>query len=405
MGFREPNTAEKYKIITKFGKTIRTQPNHPLHQVEVNHIWQNGGIPIDFKKEHLNKMRENPIRTESIINAVKSLKERGMLLEYLTKIGPDKRNKLLESIGIIQEGVVVAGYHGWRGLRHGSHAAMHAFNNGAIDKYGDIDISKLGKKDLAKVTKHSAKAAYHGLKATKSLGINSREDIKAARKNISAQNPGFGKELDKVFRNKAISKAVLATAAAAGAGHIGHKIYKRIKNKKKAKKSVSEGLTVNEFKTLLEDIRYLNEKGGKWIQKAVKHPGALHKALGVPEDEKIPASKLQPKPGDSEKMKHRKALAKTFRKMKHEGTLHAFLEQIGPDKRRKLLESVGVINEGVFSDVIRSAKAIRNVSKKSLISTADKARQIKDKGIMILSRPGAHTYESEVNNLYGRNFR
>ena len=30
----------------------------------------------------------------------------------------------------------------------------------------------------------------------------------------------------------------------------------------------------------------------KWIQKAVKHPGALHKALGVPEGEKIPAKKM-----------------------------------------------------------------------------------------------------------------
>ena len=30
----------------------------------------------------------------------------------------------------------------------------------------------------------------------------------------------------------------------------------------------------------------------KWIQKAIKKPGALKKELGVPEDEKIPAGKL-----------------------------------------------------------------------------------------------------------------
>jgi len=30
----------------------------------------------------------------------------------------------------------------------------------------------------------------------------------------------------------------------------------------------------------------------KWIQKAIKKPGALHKELGVPEDKKIPAKKL-----------------------------------------------------------------------------------------------------------------
>lgn len=30
----------------------------------------------------------------------------------------------------------------------------------------------------------------------------------------------------------------------------------------------------------------------KWIQGAIKHPGALHKELGVPEGKKIPAKKL-----------------------------------------------------------------------------------------------------------------
>ena len=52
-----------------------------------------------------------------------------------------------------------------------------------------------------------------------------------------------------------------------------------------------------------------------FIQGAIKQPGALHKALNVPEGKPIPASKLQPKPGDSPKMKRRKALARTLRKM------------------------------------------------------------------------------------------
>jgi hypothetical protein len=30
----------------------------------------------------------------------------------------------------------------------------------------------------------------------------------------------------------------------------------------------------------------------KWIQGAIKHPGALHRQLGVPQGQKIPASKL-----------------------------------------------------------------------------------------------------------------
>lgn len=30
----------------------------------------------------------------------------------------------------------------------------------------------------------------------------------------------------------------------------------------------------------------------KWIQEAIKRPGALHRKLGVPEGDKIPAKKL-----------------------------------------------------------------------------------------------------------------
>lgn len=34
-------------------------------------------------------------------------------------------------------------------------------------------------------------------------------------------------------------------------------------------------------------------KHGKWIQEAVKHPGALRKTLGVKKGEKIPEAKLK----------------------------------------------------------------------------------------------------------------
>lgn len=54
---------------------------------------------------------------------------------------------------------------------------------------------------------------------------------------------------------------------------------------------------------------------GKWIQKAIKKPGALHKALGVKTGSKIPASKLAIKETDSPLMKKRKTLAKTLSKM------------------------------------------------------------------------------------------
>jgi len=50
----------------------------------------------------------------------------------------------------------------------------------------------------------------------------------------------------------------------------------------------------------------------KWIAGAIKKPGALHSALGIPQGQKIPASRLAVKPGDSMLMKRRKILAKTL---------------------------------------------------------------------------------------------
>lgn len=56
-------------------------------------------------------------------------------------------------------------------------------------------------------------------------------------------------------------------------------------------------------------------KSKKFIQKAIKHPGALHKSLGIPEGEKIPASKLVVHPGDSTHMMRMKNFAKTLKGM------------------------------------------------------------------------------------------
>ena len=35
------------------------------------------------------------------------------------------------------------------------------------------------------------------------------------------------------------------------------------------------------------------KKKAHWISKAIKHPGALHRDLGVPQGQKIPASKIK----------------------------------------------------------------------------------------------------------------
>ena len=49
-----------------------------------------------------------------------------------------------------------------------------------------------------------------------------------------------------------------------------------------------------------------------WIAGAIKHPGALHKELGVPEGKKIPAKKLNAAAKKGGKLGNRARLAKTL---------------------------------------------------------------------------------------------
>lgn len=64
------------------------------------------------------------------------------------------------------------------------------------------------------------------------------------------------------------------------------------------------------------EFDYLNEEEKNWIKGAIKHPGALHRALGVKQGEKIPAKKLKVKDSDSPKLRRMKTLAKTLKKMR-----------------------------------------------------------------------------------------
>ena len=54
----------------------------------------------------------------------------------------------------------------------------------------------------------------------------------------------------------------------------------------------------------------------KWIQKAIKKPGALHKQLGVPAGKKIPSSKLAAAAKKPGKMGKRARLAETLKGLK-----------------------------------------------------------------------------------------
>ena len=54
----------------------------------------------------------------------------------------------------------------------------------------------------------------------------------------------------------------------------------------------------------------------KWIQKAIKKPGALRSSLGVKKGQKIPAKKLAAAAKKPGKMGQRARLAKTLRGFK-----------------------------------------------------------------------------------------
>jgi len=55
----------------------------------------------------------------------------------------------------------------------------------------------------------------------------------------------------------------------------------------------------------------------RWISKAIKHPGALHKQLKVPAGQKIPAKKLTSAAKKPGKVGQRARLAQTLGKMSH----------------------------------------------------------------------------------------
>jgi hypothetical protein len=66
-----------------------------------------------------------------------------------------------------------------------------------------------------------------------------------------------------------------------------------------------------------DDDLNLMEEEKKWIQKAIKKEGALHKSLKVKKGEKIPAKKLEAASHKGGKLGKRARLAMTLRKLSH----------------------------------------------------------------------------------------
>ena len=99
----------------------------------------------------------------------------------------------------------------------------------------------------------------------------------------------------------------------------------------------------------------------KWIQKAIEKPGALHKQLGIPAGEKIPASTLKAAAEKGGKLGKRARLAMTLKKLKEEADLteeqlakvNAMLEALDPVGQ----EDADIDNDG---DTDSSDKYLKN---------------------------------------------
>lgn len=57
------------------------------------------------------------------------------------------------------------------------------------------------------------------------------------------------------------------------------------------------------------------KKKGNWIAGAIKHPGALHAEMGVPQGEKIPSKTLAAAASKGGTLGRRARLAETLRKL------------------------------------------------------------------------------------------
>ena len=58
-------------------------------------------------------------------------------------------------------------------------------------------------------------------------------------------------------------------------------------------------------------------KTPNWVAKAVKHPGALHRDLGVPQGQPIPSDKLEEAAEKGGKIGQRARFAETAKGFKH----------------------------------------------------------------------------------------
>jgi hypothetical protein len=96
-----------------------------------------------------------------------------------------------------------------------------------------------------------------------------------------------------------------------------HLEEKLVGNQKKIDANHNGKIDSQDFKILRSGKKEVKEGDKKWIQKAInpKHKGKLHRELGVPQDEKIPASKLNAAAKKGGVIGKEARLAKTLRNL------------------------------------------------------------------------------------------
>ena len=77
-----------------------------------------------------------------------------------------------------------------------------------------------------------------------------------------------------------------------------------------------------------------------WIAGAIKHPGALHRELGVPQGQKIPAKKLARAAKAGGKLGQRARLAETLKGFHHDSRDKA-MGRVVAKRNRQLKKQIG----------------------------------------------------------------
>ena len=131
------------------------------------------------------------------------------------------------------------------------------------------------------------------------------------------------------------------------------------------------------------------EEAEKWIQGAIKKPGALHKQLGVPAGEKIPAEKLAAAAKKGGKLGQRARLAQTLKGLKEEETEIDEAVKGADTEMRKAASAERRDGDRPLSKKVGDANAAHMARK---VRFADKVT--KAKGHM----PG-YTYSEEVEQV------